>query len=77
MLLARKLDAQYQQYNKTIHKIFLEVIPLLLAKFEELKRCQRGIKEILFKVVIDFPSEAVSAFIRQGRVKPYMKFYLL
>ena len=33
MLLARKLDSQYQQYNKTICEIFLEEISLLLPKF--------------------------------------------
>ena len=34
MLLARKLDAQTQKYNKTIPKIFMEENPLLLPKFE-------------------------------------------
>ena len=37
MLLVRKLDAQYQQYNKTVHKIFLEEIPLLLPNLKSLK----------------------------------------
>ena len=35
MLLARKLDATYKQYNKTIHEIFLKEICLLLPKTEE------------------------------------------
>ena len=28
------MDAQYQHYNETIDKIFMEEIPLLLPKFE-------------------------------------------
>ena len=41
MLLATKLDAQYQQHNTTIHKIFLEEIPILLSRCEEPKRHKR------------------------------------
>ena len=48
MFVARKLDAQFQQYNRTIHKTPLEEIPLLLSKFEEPKRCKRGILGTLF-----------------------------
>ena len=65
MLLARKLDVQYQQYNKTIHELLLEEIPLLLPRIEKLKRCKRGTIGILFKAIIGIASGAVSAFIRQ------------
>ena len=49
MLLARKLDAQYQQCNGIIHKIFLEEIPLLFLRFEEPERYKRGMIEIYLK----------------------------
>ena len=52
MLLVRKMDVQYEQYNKTIHKIFLKEIPLLLPKFEEPKRYKRRTLGILFKVIV-------------------------
>ena len=32
MIIAKRLDTQYQQHNKTIHKIFLEEILILLPK---------------------------------------------
>ena len=35
MFIARKLNSQLQKYSKTIHKIFLEEIPLLLPTLEE------------------------------------------
>ena len=39
-------------------------IKYLLAKFEEPKRCKRGIIGILFKAIVGIALEAVSAFIR-------------
>ena len=65
MLLARKLDAQFQQCYKTNQQIFLEEIPLLLPRLEEPKRCKRGIIGIMFKVIVNIASEVVSAFIKQ------------
>ena len=64
MIIARRLDAQYQQYNKTIHKIFLEEIPLLLPKLFQTTRCKRGILGIVSKGIIGISSEAVSAFMK-------------
>ena len=55
-LLARKVDAQYQQNNKSIYEIFLEDIPLLLSIIEEPKRWQRGIIGILFNAIIGIAS---------------------
>ena len=52
MLPATIFDVQYQQYHKTIHKIFLEGIPLFLPKFEELERCKRGIIGNLFTAIV-------------------------
>ena len=68
IVLARKFDAQYQQYIKTIHKISLEEKPLLLPRFEEPERHSRGIIG-LFKAVVGIASEDVSAFIRQRKSK--------
>ena len=64
LLLTRKLDGQYQWYNKSIHEIFLGEIPLLLPKLVDLKRCKRGLIGIMFKVIVGITSEAVPAFIR-------------
>ena len=69
MLLDRKLDTQFQQYNKTIQKIFLKVIPLLMPTFKEPKRCKRGILGMLFKAVVGIASKAASASIRQRKSK--------
>ena len=63
MLLTRKLHAQYQQYNKTFHKIFPEEIPLLLLKVEELKRCKRWIIRLLFIAAVGIALDNVSVFI--------------
>ena len=76
MLLTRKLNAQNQQYNKIITKIFLEKIPLLPPKCEEPKRYKRGIIRIIFKAIVDIASQAVSAFIRQRRSKALYKALL-
>ena len=76
MLLTRKLDAQYQEYNKTIHKIFLEEIPLLLPKFEHPERFKRTIIGILFKAIGGITLEAVSTFIRQRKGKVLHKVLL-
>ena len=64
MVLARKLDAQYQQYNKTIHEIFLEEIPLLLPKCEEPKRHKREIEAILLKQLfkLEYLEEAMTLY---------------
>ena len=64
MVPASKLDAQYEQYNKTIYKICLANMPLLLPKYKEPKRCKRRIMGILFKAFVRIASEAVLAFIR-------------
>ena len=36
-ILARRLDDQYQQYDKTINKTFLEETFILLSKLEQLQ----------------------------------------
>ena len=69
MLLARELDTQYQCYNKTIHKKFLEKMPVLLPKYDEPNRCKEGIIGILFKAIVVTALEAVSAFIKQRMSK--------
>ena len=56
MPFARKLDAQYQQYNQTIHEMFLEEIPLLLPKSEEPERHKRRIIGNLLKVIVGIAS---------------------
>ena len=77
MLLARKCYAQYEQYNKTICEIFLEEITLLLSRFGETEGNKRGIIGILFKATVGIASEAASVFIRQRKVKPCIKLYML
>ena len=76
MLSARQLDAHYQQYNKTIHKIILEDIPLLLPKFEEPRRHKREIVGILFKAVVGIALWAFLAFVRQSKRKALFKALL-
>ena len=34
MIIGRRLDANYQHYNKAIHKIFLKEISILLPKLD-------------------------------------------
>ena len=57
MLLTRKWDAQYQQYNKFIHMIFMEDMPLLLPPFETSERHQKGFFSFVLKTVIGISKE--------------------
>ena len=76
MLIARKSDAQFQKYNRYIHKICLEEISLLLPKCGEPNGWKRGIIGSLSKVIVDNGSEAVSAFIRQRKSEALHKALL-
>ena len=64
MIIARRSDAQDHHFSKTIHKIFLEEICILLPKLDQTTRSKRGILEFIFKVITDIASEAVPAFIK-------------
>ena len=64
MIIARRFDTQYQKYNKTIHKIFLEELPILLLKLDQTTRSKIGILVFVFQVIIGIASEAVSVFIK-------------
>ena len=48
-------------------------MPLLLPKFEETKRCKRGIIGILFKAIIGIALGNFSAFLRQRKSKALYK----
>ena len=73
MKIARRLDAQYQQYNKSVHIIFLEEIPILLPKLDQTTRGKGGILGFIFKVIIGIASEAVSPFIKYRQNKSLQK----
>ena len=62
MMIARRLDAQYQQCHITIHQIFLK--KYLLPKLNQTTRSKRGKMGFIFKVTIGIVSEAVAAFIK-------------
>ena len=72
ILLARNLGGQYQQYNKTIYKLFLEGILLFCQNLRILKNA-RGIIKLLFKTVVHITSEVFSAFITQRESKALYK----
>ena len=65
MLLARKLNAKYQNYCER-NKRFLEKIPLLQPTIETLKIHERG---SLVIIIIGIAVEADLAFIRQRKSK--------
>ena len=78
MLLARVLDTQYQHYNETIPKVFMEEIPLLLCKLKSSKKHKRGVfRFFLFMAVVGKASEAISAFIRHRKSKALYKALII
>ena len=73
MFLARKLDAQNLSYNKTLYKICLEEISLLLPNFKEPERLIMGIIGILFKAIVHIPEKLFQLLLGKRGVKLYIK----